>query len=224
MHNSQFPRIQPLALVATLMLVFVGSDAAAESRPTITGTPPAIVVAGTRYLFRPKAFDADGQKLAFAISRKPSWAKFDSRTGRLYGTPTAANIGTYKNIRIAVSDGNTSTYLGPFRIDVKAATPGTQPGTGPGTGPGTSVGSVTLRWVAPTRNEDGSALTNLAGYRINYGTSRTALNNSITVANPGATSRTITGLAPATWYFAMTAYTNNGVESGPSITASKTIP
>lgn len=215
MHNSQFPRIQPLALVATLLLVFVGSDAAAETAPTISGTPPAVVVTGARYLFRPKAFDPDGQTLAFAISRKPSWAKFDSRTGRLYGTPSVANVGTYKNIRIAVSDGKTSTYLGPFRIVVQAAATST--------GPVTALGSVTLRWVAPTQNEDGSALTNLAGYRINYGTSRTALNNSINVANPGATSRTITGLPPATWYFAMTAYTNNGVESGPSVTASKTI-
>lgn len=253
MYKLPLSRIQPLVMVAVLLLVPTVSDAAgvdnpepggstslatsavdklaaigstlglgsstttANRRPSISGTPPATVVVGKSYLFRPRASDPDGQQLSFAISRKPSWAKFDARTGRLYGRPTAANIGTYKNIRIAVSDGQASSYVGPFRIEVKKATT-TNTGTGAPT-----LGSVTLRWVAPTQNEDGSALTNLAGYRINYGTSRTALSNSINVANPGATSRTISGLTPATWYFSMTAYTNAGVESGPSVTASKTI-
>ncbi len=230
MHAPLLSRIHPFAVVATLLLVFSGSDAAdignstdlgsstttANRRPSITGTPPATVVVGQAYSFRPKASDADGQKLSFAISRKPSWAKFDIRTGRLYGRPAAANIGTYKNIRIAVSDGMTSTYLGPFRIDVKAAAASTSPEP--------ITGSATLRWTAPTRNEDGSALTNLAGYRVHYGTNRNSLTNLVQVNRPNITQATVGGLTTGTWYFMLTSYTNTGVESGPSVTASKTIP
>ncbi len=212
MHKPLLPRIQPLAVVATLLFAFTGSaTAAVNHRPSIIGTPPPVAVVGKLYSFRPTASDPDGQKLAFAIARMPSWAKFDKRTGRLYGKPTAANIGIYKNITIAVSDGKASTYLRPFRIEVQgAAAP--------------STGSVTLRWVAPTRNADGSALTNLAGYNVRYGTNKSALAKLVQVNLPQTTEAKISGLAQGTWYFAVTAYTNTGVESEPSAMASKAIP
>ncbi len=224
MHIPQPSRIRPFVVMATLLLVFTASDAAdignpvnlgssattANRRPSITGTPPATVVVGKAYSFRPKASDADGQKISFAISNKPSWARFDNRTGRLYGRPTAANIGTYKNIRIAASDGKASTYLRSFRIDVRAAA--------------SSTGSATVRWVAPTRNADGSALTNLAGYKVRYGTNRNSLDRLIQVSRPNVTQSTVGGLTRGTWYFNVTSYTNTGVESEPSAMASKTIP
>lgn len=80
-----------------------------------------------------------------------------------------------------------------------------------------------MTWAAPTRNTDGSALTNLAGYRIYYGTNRATLNRSVDVPRAGATDYVVQGLETGTWYFAVAAYTNSGLESVYSSVVSKTI-
>ena len=85
------------------------------------------------------------------------------------------------------------------------------------------VGSADLSWSAPTQNEDGTALTNLAGYKIRYGTSPGALNQVVTISNPSTTSATIDGLTGGTWYFSVSSYTNTGVESAPAGPVYKTI-
>jgi hypothetical protein len=84
-------------------------------------------------------------------------------------------------------------------------------------------GAATLTWNAPAQNGDGTALTNLAGYRIDYGTDSSSLTNSVQVANAGATSYTLSNLPSGTWYFTVRAYTNNGVTSDGSNVASKQI-
>ena len=61
-------------------------------------------------------------------------------------------------------------------------------------------GSATLSWTPPTQNTDGSALTNLAGYRILYGTSASALTQTIEIANPGLATYVVTGLSSGNWY------------------------
>lgn len=86
-----------------------------------------------------------------------------------------------------------------------------------------TTGSATLRWTAPTTNTNGSALTGLAGYHIYYGTSTGSMSNEIDVANAGATSYVISNLSAGTWYFAICAYTNVGLESALSNVGSKTI-
>ncbi len=75
------------------------------------------------------------------------------------------------------------------------------------------AGEATLSWTAPTQNEDGSTLTDLAGYRIYYGTSQATMTTQIQIANPGLLTYVIPNLAPATWYFNMTAYTTSNLES-----------
>jgi hypothetical protein len=80
-----------------------------------------------------------------------------------------------------------------------------------------------LTWTPPTQNTDNTPLTNLAGYRINWGTSSTALTQVVQVANPAATSYTITGLTVATWFFGIKAYTTQGAESALSNIASKVV-
>lgn len=84
------------------------------------------------------------------------------------------------------------------------------------------TGTARLRWTPPTQNTDGSSLTNLAGYRIAYGTSSSALTQMIQVANPGLSSYTLSNLSPGTYYFAVRAYASSG-ESDPSNIASKTV-
>lgn len=83
--------------------------------------------------------------------------------------------------------------------------------------------SVEVTWSAPTANTDGSALTDLAGYRVYYGTSPGTLNQSVNVPSAGATDYVVQGLKTGTWYFAVAAYTNTGLESTYSSVVSKTI-
>lgn len=177
--------------------------------PTITGTPATSVVAGTGYSFTPGASDADGDTLSFGIANKPAWATFSTTTGRLSGTPTTSQTGTTANIVISVADGKgKSATLPAFSITVTSPT---------------ATGSATLSWTPPTQNEDGSTLTNLAGYRILYGTSSGALDRTIQVSNPGVTNYVIENLAQGTWYFAMKAYTSGGTESAQSSIVSKSV-
>lgn len=176
--------------------------------PVISGNPSSLVVVGSAYSFRPGASDADGDSLSFSISGKPSWAAFNSSNGRLSGTPSAGDVGTYSGIRITVSDGEDSATLGPFAITVDAIT----------------LGSATLSWTPPTQNTDGSALTDLAGYRIYWGTSSGNYDNSVTINNPGVTTYLVENLAPGTYEFVSTALNSGGVESDYSNPATKTVP
>lgn len=175
--------------------------------PTISGTPTASVNASAPYTFTPTAADADGDTLAFTIQNKPAWAAFSTTTGRLSGTPAAADVGTYSNISITVSDGKTSTALSAFAIAVTTV----------------ATGRATLSWTAPTENTDGSTLSNLAGYRIRYGTSASALTQTIVIDNSSVTTYVVENLSPATWYFAVTAVNSQGAESSNSNVANKQI-
>ncbi len=83
------------------------------------------------------------------------------------------------------------------------------------------TGNVTLAWDAPTTNEDGSDLTDLAGYRVYYGTSSGSYTNSVNIGN--ITGATINSLSSGTWYFAITAYNSSGIESSYSTELSTTI-
>jgi hypothetical protein len=285
---------------STPLAAFAIAVAAANAAPTISGAPPTTGTAGTQYSFTPTASDADGDALTFTITNAPSWATFNSSTGRLQGTPGAANVGTFGNIRIGVSDGVASAQLAPFSIVVgdaanrpptlsgtppTAVTAGTaysftptasdpdgdpltfsvvngpawaslDPATGrlfgtPGgqhvgtttgvvirandgeatsslaafnvTVQGVATGSATLSWVPPTTNADGSPLTNLAGYRVYWGTSLGDYPNTTTLNNAGLTSYVVGNLTPGTWYFVATALNSAGGESNFSGVGSKTI-
>ena len=82
--------------------------------PTISGTATPAVNASSPYSFTPSAADADGDTLAFTIQNKPAWAAFNTATGRLSGTTSASDVGTYSNISISVSDGAATSALSPF--------------------------------------------------------------------------------------------------------------
>lgn len=84
-------------------------------------------------------------------------------------------------------------------------------------------GSATLNWAAPTQNTDNSPLTDLAGFRVLYGTSASALSQSQTINDPAARSTQITALAGGSWYFAARAINRQGLESDNSAVVQKTI-
>jgi hypothetical protein len=73
--------------------------------------------------------------------------------------------------------------------------------------------SAELSWEAPTTNTNGSALTDLAGYRIYYGASRTKLSESVDIRTIGVQTYVIDNLSAGTWYFAIMAVTSAGTES-----------
>ena len=86
----------------------------------------------------------------------------------------------------------------------------------------TYTGSASLTWVAPTKNTDGSPLTNLSGYTIHYGNSSSTLNQTVSVTNPSITAYVVENLAPGTWYFGVKAVTPTAT-SGMSNIATKVI-
>ncbi len=96
----------------------VVTKATPAGAPTISGSSVTSVIAGNAYSFTPSTTDPRGAKLTFSIKNAPSWASFNNATGELSGTPTAADVGTYSNITISVSDGTTSASLPSFPIAV----------------------------------------------------------------------------------------------------------
>jgi hypothetical protein len=184
------------------------TSSTANSAPTISGSPATSVTAGQTYSFQPSATDANGDVLTFSIQNRPTWATFSPTTGRLSGAPTASHVGTYGNIIISVTDGKATRSLGAFSISVRSAS---------------GTGSVTLSWTAPTKNTDGTALTNLAGYRVHYGTSAGNYTHTVQLPSKSLTSVVIEDLTRARWYFAVKAYNTSGVESTFSGSVSKLI-
>lgn len=170
-------------------------------RPKIWGSPSWRGYVNTNYSFTPKASDADGDRLTFRVAHKPWWAYFDASTGRLWGTPPRSAVGKYRDITISVTDGAKSNALSPFNIVV------TDPA---------ATGSVTLSWIAPTKTTTGALLTNLAGFKVRYGTSSSQLGFVRTLWNPGIERAVIDELKTGRWYFAVSAFTSSGAESARS--------
>jgi hypothetical protein len=166
-----------------------------------------VTLQGRIFAFRPNAADADHDRLTFTIENRPAWASFNAATGRLSGRPSPSDIGSSAQIRIGVTDGIVTTSLAPFSISVVA----------------TAGGSATLSWLPPTANTDGSALRDLSGYSIHWGTQAGDFANVVSIDNPGLSSYTVDQLTPATWHFVVTAVNSNGVQSRFSNSASKPI-
>ena len=160
------------------------------------------------YSFTPTVTDPDDNTFLFTESGLPSWAIFNDTTGEISGTPEAGDVGPYSGISITVSDGQAEDTLGPFTITVQAI----------------SLGSVTLNWTAPTLNEDGTDLTDLAGYIIFWGTEPDVYPNSERIENASVTTYVVEGLAPGTYRFAAKSFNTAQVESRYSGVAIKVVP
>jgi hypothetical protein len=180
-----------------------------NSPPQISGAPITSVLQNDAYSFAPAVSDADGDQLTFSVANLPPWASFDSSVGRISGSPGPGDVGIYVNIKISVSDGQSTRSLDPFQIDVVAVAG--------------STGNVTLSWASPTLNSDGTPLTDLAGFKIYWGNTPDNLTHSVTIDNPGITTYVVENLTPATYYFAASAFNSLGIESKPSNAIKKTV-
>jgi hypothetical protein len=175
--------------------------------PTISGAPLAGIVYGRTYTFVPAVTEPAGKPLTFTIENKPAWASFDPITGTLEGAPQASDVGPYDNITISVTDGLYVASLRAFSVDVLS----------------TASGSIMVNWLPPTQRDDGSPLTDLAGYNLRWGTALGHYPNLAAIPNPGIATYVIDQLAPGTYYLVATAYDSNGVESGYSNVATTTV-
>ena len=181
-----------------------------NNAPIISGSPAGTVKAGTSYSFRPTAGDADGDRLSFSITGKPAWASFNTATGRLSGTPGDSDVGSYRNIVIAVSDGTDVAALPVFSVTVDPAT--------------VQTGSFSLTWTAPVTRADGSPipLSDIGGYRIHYGVVAGNYPVTVEVSDGSAQSATVDNIPAGSYHVVMTTYDTNGLVSVQSPAIVKT--
>jgi len=88
--------------------------------------------------------------------------------------------------------------------------------------PGLTKG--TWYFVVTALNEDGSALADLAAFKLYWGTTPGTYSQSTKISNAAARTYTVSGLTKGTWYFVVTALNSKGVESPYSNVWSKTVP
>ena len=151
-------------------------------------------------------------------SAAASAAQSSTSSGSPVATDSSAPAQDGAQPQSSTAGQNTSTGTPtPSPTDSGGSSPG---GSNP---PTASVGVVTINWNPPTQNTDGSALTNLAGFKIHYGTASQRYTQTITVSNPGLATYVVSNLPPGTYYFAVTAYSSAGTESPPSAEVHATV-
>jgi len=160
---------------------------------------------------------ASGKNFAFALTSVQGEATFGEPAAATVAVEASAASGssgtTSASTGSSSSSGGTSASTGS-----SSSSGGTSAGTGSSSSGGGTNSSVTLAWSAPTENSNGTALTNLAGYNIYYGSSTSAMTNKISVKTVGVTDYVITELASGSWYFTLTSVNSQGAESVASNT------
>ena len=173
-----------------------GSGGAAATLQ-IVGQPLTAVRIGESYEFQPSASDPDGEALRFSVINLPVWAQFDASTGKLSGTPSATDIGSYAGITLGVSNSTRSSFIAPFTLVVTQI----------------ATGTATVSWQPPLKNTDGSTLLDLHGFEIHFGRSAASLNQVITISNSSISRYVIDNLSSGAWYFAVSAVNSRGIQS-----------
>lgn len=86
-----------------------------------------------------------------------------------------------------------------------------------------ALGEVSISWVPPSENVDGTPLTDLASYRIYYGSMSRSYTDSIDIQDPTATSHAF-AVASGDYYVTMTALDQNGNESAYANEIVRSVP
>src|SRR6185503_16179947 len=194
--------------IAIVNAISGGETVPSNRAPTISGTPPSTATVGAAYAFAPTASDPDGGTLTFAIQNRPSWATFNATTGRLTGTPAAANVGAFPNIAISVSDGAASASLPAFTITVNAAP--NQPPTISGTPPPTAPVGAAYSFTPTASDPDGGTLTFAIQNRPSWATFSTAtgrLSGTPTTADVGTFANILLSVSDGTASASLPAFT-----------------
>jgi hypothetical protein len=162
-----------------------------------------------------------------ATSGSVTWQDGDS-SAKTVAVPVT-KLATGKNFNFALTDvAGQATFGSPavalIGVSAASSASGSSSSSGAGSSSGSTGGStVTLSWMAPTENTNGTALTNLAGFDIYYGTSANAMTQKISLNTVAVMSYVVGDLSSGTWYFQVVAVNSLGVQSNPSSTVSVTI-
>lgn len=95
------------------------SDVIVVDKFTILGEPIKIILQNKEYKFTPTVNHQTSIILRYTVEGLPSWLQFNRGTGQISGIPTNGDIGLTNKIIISVMDGNESSSLIPFRIEVQ---------------------------------------------------------------------------------------------------------
>jgi hypothetical protein len=156
---SHLSRFVVLAIAATSFAAVTAYGAGTRNRaPTISGSPTTYISEGVWYSFQPSAHDRDRDRLTFSITNKPAWARFDRRSGRLAGYPSAGTAGQYRNIVISVSDGRARASLPAFSITVQSSAANAAPKIS-GTPPASVMPGAAYGFTPSASDPDGDKLT-----------------------------------------------------------------
>lgn len=189
-----------------LLGVCAATAGAANLPPFISGKAGPVILAGAVYRFAPAAVDLNHDALAYSIANKPPWAAFNIATGELTGVPANGQSGNYDNIVISVTDGQSTVALPAFSIVVVAS------------------GKATVSWTAPQTNTDGSALTDLVGFKLYYMQLNWTQPQVVNIDGPDRLSYTLGGLSSGVYLFSVSAFNSMNVESEPSPSVAKIVP
>jgi hypothetical protein len=152
-------------------------------------------------------------RFGWRLSSRGSWNAFRPNGGTPWGVCTVKLLKLTCVLTLGI--------LWLTGCDDQSGSPlGSSPSSASGA-PGSGIAE--LSWEAPTTDTNGSALTNLSGYRIYYGADKAELNQTVDINSVGMQTYVIDNLGTGTWYFAIKAITNTGVESALSSVVSKTI-
>jgi hypothetical protein len=148
----------------------------------------------------------------------------DGTTQDLTGSVTWSSSGSAATISNAAGSNGLATAVASGTTTITATAEGISRST---TLTSIAPRPVNLSWDAPTTYRDGTPLdpvTDVAKYRIYYGTSSRTYTQVVDVVNPGTTTITHTlNLVPGTYFFAVTDIDISGQESDYSNEASRTI-
>ena len=85
-----------------------------------------------------------------------------------------------------------------------------------------------LTWTSPTTNNDGTPITNLAGYKVYWKSASSGSYADMQSKDVGnvttVTIQSVTGSATIPYYFVVTAYNTSGSESGLSNEVRNNVP
>jgi hypothetical protein len=154
---ARAPALGALLFVFTATSLTGSLNANAEAKLAISGSPPTSATAGDAYSFTPTVSGWADRYVRFSISNKPSWASFNATTGKLSGTPSSANIGTFAQIVISVHNRFAGAALAPFSIKVSGSS-SSDPPTISGTPPTSVTVGSTYSFQPKASDAGGEAL------------------------------------------------------------------
>jgi hypothetical protein len=208
-EGSRASNLSIAVLLLTGLAAIPSVSPAQSSAPVLTGVPAPTVLVDHLYAFSPTVSNPGFSALTYLAVNKPQWLELETYQGipYLYGNPGASDVGQYDDISLVGYNDNGSAAVGPFSIEV---VPADRPW-------------ARLTWEPPRLNTDGSALTDLAGYRI-YHFLPDSFSFAVTeLMDPDATEYLVGNLASGTNYFCMTAIDSAGQESTYSAIVSTTV-